>query len=265
MRSESFGRGITTIAFVIVTTLISLLPVKAKDRGEARRLSDSLAAAYEHSGHEVTFDASTVDLTDYLVYAARQSPALKAAFYEWRSILERSGYAGALPDPWVSYTYFIENVETRVGPQNQVFRVRQSFPWFGTLGAKKDITFEAANAAFEKFQAEKLTLFYEVKSAYYEYYYLERSTAIARENLELLTFWESVARAKYRVALKQHPDVIKAQVELGKLEDQLRTLEDMVEPVEARLRAVANLPDSVQLTAPAEIVVDEAVVDREKS
>jgi outer membrane protein TolC len=264
MRSESFGRGITTIAFVIVTTLISLLPVKAKDRGEARRLSDSLAAAYEHSGHEVTFDASTVDLTDYLVYAARQSPALKAAFYEWRSILERSGYAGALPDPWVSYTYFIENVETRVGPQNQVFRVRQSFPWFGTLGAKKDITFEAANAAFEKFQAEKLTLFYEVKSAYYEYYYLERSTAIARENLELLTFWESVARAKYRVALKQHPDVIKAQVELGKLEDQLRTLEDMVEPVEARLRAVANLPDSVQLTAPAEIVVDEAVVDREK-
>ena len=157
----------------------------------------------------------------------------------------------------------IENVETRVGPQNHALRLRQSFPWFGTLGAKKDITFEAANAAYELFEAEKLTLFYQVKTAYYEYYYLGRSIAIARENLELLTFWESVARAKYRVALKQHPDVIKAQVELGKLEDRLRTVENMVELVVARLRAVTNLPDSVRLTAPAEIDIDEVAVNRD--
>jgi outer membrane protein TolC len=168
-----------------------------------------------------------------------------------------------LPDPWFSYTYFIENVETRVGPQRQVFRLRQSFPWFGTLGAKKDETAEAANAAFQRFESRKLRLFYQVKAAYYEYYYLGRDVSITRENLELLTFWESVARAKYRVALKQHPDVIKAQVELGKLEDRLRTVEDMMGPVVARLRAVMNLPDSIPLPVPAEIDVQEAAVYRD--
>jgi outer membrane protein TolC len=234
----------------------------AGDRREAKRLSDSLAVAFD-GAEGMPFDARSARLRDYLLYAAEQSPALKAAFYQWRSVLEQSGYAGALPDPVFSYTYLIENVETRVGPQKQRFMLRQSFPWFGTLGAKKDISLEAANAAYQRFQSKTLKLFYQVKSAYYEYYYLGRDIEITRDNLELLKFWESVARAKYRVALKQHPDVIKAQVELGKLEDRLRTVEDMVSPVMARLRAVLNLPDSLMLPAPTEIDVVELPLNRD--
>jgi outer membrane protein TolC len=248
---------------VLLALMVSYTPASAGLQSDPQRLSDSLSTAYESTENGAEFDASTAQLDDYLSYAAAQSPALKAAFYQWKSVLERSGYTGALPDPWFSYSYFIENVETRVGPQNQVFRLRQSFPWFGTLGAKKDITLEAANAAHQKFESAKLQLFYQVKSAYYEYYYLGRDIAITRENLELLTFWESVARAKYRVALKQHPDVIKAQVELGKLEDRLRTLEEMMAPAVARLRAVMNLPDNVQLAVPSEIEIEEVIVNRD--
>jgi outer membrane protein TolC len=253
--------GIGLVAIVVLMTWFGT--TWAGDEGKAGLLSDSLAAVYELSEPRMQFDPATAQLRDYLAYAATQSPALKAAFYDWKSILERAGYVGALPDPWFSYTYFIESVETRVGPQNQIFRLRQSFPWFGTLGAKKDITLEAAAAAFQKYEAEKLKLFYRVKSAYYEYYYLGRDIAITRENLELLTFWESVARAKYRVALTQHPDVIKAQVELGKLEDRRWTVEQMVEPVVARLRAVTNLPDSLSLPVPKQIDVEEAPVNRD--
>jgi outer membrane protein TolC len=255
--------GLRLLAVVFLAVSLSYGLSLAGDQSVPRRLSDSLSTAYELSENGVEFDASTAQLDDYLTYAASQSPALKAAFYEWKSLLERSGYTGALPNPWLSYTYFMENVETRVGPQNQAFRLRQPFPWFGTLGAKKDITLEAANAAYQKFESARLQLFYQVKSAYYEYYYLGRDIAITRENLELLTFWESVARAKYRVALKQHPDVIKAQVELGTLEDRLNTVEDMAEPLIARLRAVMNLPDSVDLAVPSEIAIEELTVDHD--
>ena len=65
--------------------------------------------------------------------------------YTWKSDLEKTGYAGSLPDPIVVYGYLIEQVETRVGPQNQRVSLRQSFPWFGTLGDKKDIAFEMAH------------------------------------------------------------------------------------------------------------------------
>lgn len=263
MNRVRLSYGVRAVAFALVAVGAWLGSVSADDKTKARQLSDSLGTAYELSEKGAPFDPSTARLNDYLTYAATQSPALKAAFYDWTSILERSGYVGALPDPSFSYTYFIESVETRVGPQYQVFRLRQSFPWFGTLGAKKDVTLEASHAAYQKFESEKLKLFYLVKSAYYEYYYLGRDISITRENLELLTFWESVARAKYRVALTQHPDVIKAQVELGTLEDRLRTLEDMVEPVVARLRAVTNLPDTVSLPVPTEIEVEETDLDRD--
>ena len=211
----------------------------------------------------VAAEDSLSSLDDYLAYAATESPALKNAFYQWQAALEQSGYADSLPNPTVSFGYFIRNVETRVGPQNSRLSLKQAFPWFGTLAARKDQASERARGAFRRYQSEKLRLFYSVKSAYYDYYYLGRDIALTIENFELMEFWESVARTKYKVALQQHPDIIKAQVELGKLEDRSLTLEDMIRPTVARLRALLNLPDSIALPLPTEIDTDESDLGRD--
>ncbi len=197
------------------------------------------------------------DLSFYLALAMRRNPAIRSSFHRWQATLEKSRYVGSLPDPTFSYTYFVENVETRVGPQEQRLGLRQAFPWFGTLGAKRDISIEAANADFRNLEAVRLRLFSEVKAAYYDYYYIEKDLQITRENMELLRFWESVARSRYEVGLRQHPDVIKAQVELGKLEDRLQTLEEMLEPAAARLRALLNIGDSIRLLPPRSVAVSE--------
>ena len=261
-------KGVLT-AVVLLTLSIVAQGKPAAAQNQPRHLADSLTTVYENADGEagfassLGFDPETASLEDYLAYAALQNPSLRAAFHGWKSALEKTGYAGALPDPRFSYSYFIESVETRVGPQIQILKLQQAFPWFGTLGARKDISVEAAGAAYQQYEAKKLELFYEVKSVYYEFYYLGRTIAITRENLELLKFWEAIARAKYRVALKQHPDVIKAQVELGILEDRLLTFEDMIDPVAVRLKAVVNLPDSLDLPLPAGISVEETAVDRD--
>jgi outer membrane protein TolC len=93
-------------------------------------------------------------------------------------------------------------------------------------------------------------LFFEVKDAYYEYYYLTRSIDVTRENVELLTHLESVARTRYQTTVGSHPDVIRAQVELGKIEDQLSALEDLRGPVIARLNVALNRPVDTPLPAP---------------
>lgn len=248
------------VAFTLVLASIWLMANSALAIDSNRAIADSVTNEYE-SENQISFRIdSTATLNDYLAVAALNSPSLRRAFYNWKATLEKTGYAGALPDPMISYGYFIENVETRVGPQNQKFSIKQSFPWFGTLGSRKDIANEAANAAFRKYQAEKLRLFYSVKAAYYELYYLGRDIILTRDNLELLKFWESVALSKYKVALKKHPDIIKAQVELGKLEDQLITLEDKVGPTKARFRAVVDLPDSISIRLPNAIDIDETQV-----
>ena len=56
-------------------------------------------------------------LDEYLRIAAEQNPSLKAKYNMYLASLERVNQQDALPDPTVSFGYFISPVETRVGQQ----------------------------------------------------------------------------------------------------------------------------------------------------
>lgn len=181
-----------------------------------------------------------VSLQDYLRYAALNNAGLKAAFEQWKAAVEQVPQARTLPDPRFNYGYFIEEVETRVGPQKQKFGIMQVFPWFGKIEARTDAAAASAKATRKRYEARRLKLFFEVKEAFYEYTYLARAIEIARENLELVKGFEEVVRIKYMATAATHPDFIRAQVELAKIEDVLKNLEDLREPIVARLNAVLN-------------------------
>jgi outer membrane protein TolC len=203
-------------------------------------------------------------LSDYLIYASLNNPGLEAAFNRWKAALERVPQVKALPDPQFNYRYFIEEVETRVGPQRQSFTISQVFPWFGKLELRGDVVSQAANSVRERYEAAKLKLFFEVKDAYYEYYYLSKSLAITKENVNLIMHLESVAESRYKTAVGTHPDVIRAQVELGKLEDRYRTLLDFRGPIIARLNAALNRPVDLSIPWPKEIQLEEVyLADKE--
>ena len=211
----------------------------------------------------LSFDGES-QLQDYLSYAALNNPGLEAAFNQWKAAMERVPQVKAHPDPRFTYRYFIEEVETRVGPQRQAFELAQKFPWFGKLELRGNAAFEAAQALRQRYEAKKLKLFREVKVAYYEYYYLGRAIGIVDENVKLIGNIESVLRTRYKTALAGHSEIIRAQVELGKLDDHLRSLKDLREPVVARLNAAMNRDPDADLPWPEAIEdVDVSVTDQE--
>lgn len=198
-------------------------------------------------------------LSDYLAYAALNNPGLAAAFHQWKAALERVPQAKSLPDPRFTYQHFIESVETRVGPQQNSFALAQTFPWFGKLALRGGVAAEAAEAERQKYVAAKLELFHRVKNAYYEHYYLGRAIAVTQESVRLVERLEALARARYRAAAGSHPDVIRAQVELGKLSDRLASLKDFRGPVVAKLNAALNRPPAAPLPEPPEALEAEKV------
>ena len=212
----------------------------------------TLAAARSQTAatHDLAEDAA---LEDYLRYAGMHNPGLEAAFNQWKAALERIPQVRSLPDPRFNYRYFIENVETRVGPQRQAFGLSQTFPWFGKLALRGGVALEEARATQARYEAKKQRLFYDVKRAYYEYYYLARGIAVVEENYRLVKYLEGVARTRFKAAAAQHPDVIRAQVELGKLDDQLRSLKDLRGALAARLNAVLNRPIDTPIPWPKTI------------
>lgn len=183
-------------------------------------------------------------------YAALHNDELRAAFHQWQAGVHEIAQARSLPDPKLSYSYYIVEVETRVGPQHQAISLSQMVPWFGTLALRGDKAAEEAIARWWELQRKRLGLQAEVQQAWVEYYYLHRARRITEENAALLSQVEQVLRTRYKTAGADQPDVLRIQTELGQLQDRIRTLQAMVEPALSRLNALLGRPPHAALGVP---------------
>ena len=124
------------------------------------------------------------------------------------------------------------------------------FPWFGVIETRTDAAAAEANAAYKRYEAAKLELFYKVKDSFYEYAFLAQALDIAKQNLELLKHFEEVARTRYTAAAGSHPDIIRVQIELATLADRLESTEQMQEPIVTKLNSALNRESSLPLLWP---------------
>ena len=189
-------------------------------------------------------------LPDYLQHAVANNAGLRSAFSRWKAALEQVPQSKALPNPRFTYAFYVEEVETRVGPQRQKFGFSQTFPWFGTLADRKDAASQAAAAAEQTFKATERQLFYRVKHAFYDYWYLAQKIAVTEEHAQLVTNLERVALARFKTGAVPHSAVIQAQVERAKLDDRLRTLQALRGPIVARLNSELSRDGDLPLPWP---------------
>jgi len=224
--------------------------------GSTTDFTDIKDGLYDQMSVERNTDTSlplTADLHDYLEYAAIHSPQAESAYYKWIATLEKIPQAGALPDPRLTYGYFIQEIETRVGPQRHRIGLSQMLPWFGKRSLREEIAGQAAMATFENLRGELDKVFYQVKVTYYDLYYLGRSIELSRNKITLLVGVEQVATAKYRVAAGSYPGLIRIQIEIDRLRDQLADMEDRVGAVTARFNATLNRPTDALVPIPTSL------------
>ena len=180
-------------------------------------------------------------LTDLRVLALESNDALLASKEQWRAAEERVGSAGVLPDLKLGLGFMISPVETRVGPQRQVVSISQAMPWFGTLGARTEKARHESAILGKMHRARELDVLAEVDADWAELAWLDVAESVTREHLDLMTSWEAVARARYAAGRGEYADVIRAQVEMGVLENRRRELEERKPTLQARLAAVVGL------------------------
>jgi outer membrane protein TolC len=181
-----------------------------------------------------------VQLDDYLQKAANQNPMVKAKFSMYLAALERVEQQGTLPDPTVSFGYFISPVETRVGAQRFRAGLSQMFPWRGTLPKQKQLAAALAQVRFEEFQAAKNMLFLEVKNAYLAIFELEKQIEINSANLELLKSFEPIAKTKYESNLTTLADLVRVQIKIDEANTALELLQLKRDPLLSEFNTLMN-------------------------
>ncbi|MBD3237161.1 MAG: hypothetical protein GF330_10680, partial [Candidatus Eisenbacteria bacterium] len=183
----------------------------------APAMAERHAAASGLSSEADSSDLRHLTLREMQSYALRHNPELAAAHERWRAQLERIAPARTLPDPILTYGYFAEAVETRVGPQRQRIGLTQSLPWFGTLGLRGKVAALAADEGAARYATLRADLRRRVSTAYHELRYLERAARITEQNLDLLRDLEEVVLARYRGGAAAHASVIRTQIRLTRL------------------------------------------------
>ncbi len=200
-------------------------------------------------------------LADAIEVGLQHNANLRARHADWRAAVERADATGTLPDPRLHYAEFLEDLQTRTGPQERRFGVSQAFPWPGTLGARERVAAREADAAFQRAEAERLRVAADVAVAFHDHAFLGSERAVTHELLELVRGLEPVVQSRVRAGGGQE-DLLRLQVEIGRLEDDVARLDARLSASSARLAdAMGLVVDGPPLPTPALREPDFAVRD----
>ena len=197
-------------------------------------------ALWTNNSHAQEEEIGIGYLDEYLVLAAENNPQIRSLYKEYLAALEKVVQEGTLPDPQISFGYFIQPVETRVGAQQATASFSQMFPWFGTLDAQERVAAERAQARLQLFEDAKLELFRDVKITYTELYYLEMAIQVTEENLALLSSFKSIAEVQFESGKTGFSSVLQVELEEEELESRLAYLKDSRIPLLTEFEELLN-------------------------
>ena len=206
-------------------------------------------------------------LEDAYREARSRNPMLRAAGALTDAAAAREASAGLPPDPMLqlgimnfSVPGLETNMPTSMAPSIQAM---QMLPLFGKLGLSGRIADQ--NTAIARSGAEER--WWEVRSrtamAFYMIYETDRKLAVMRETFRLLQDFEKVAKAMYSAGEGRQSDVLRAGVEVVRMEAEIRRMEAMGTSAAARLNGLLDRPAATPIASPSfgELPLDVPAAD----
>ena len=241
------NRIVWILIFAVVSGILLTESLRAQSQPEESR-SELVKQNYDS---EAVFSLpENPSLADYEKAMFLSNPAIRGAYGTWRAEVRRIALARGLPDPQINLGYFVQNIETAVGPQEYKIGLMQMIPWLGKLIVQGNIQARQAEAAYQKLQSEIDSKLLLLRYQYFDAYYLERAIDITRQNMDLVKNWESVILSKYKTGMALHANLVKTQIEAIKLQDDLETLVAKRNPLLATFRALLNRDDLSKIHVP---------------
>ena len=188
------------------------------------------------------------------VYAKLQqrNPKAAAARSLADAVAARVGPAGTLPDPEVQLGFMNYRVSTLrpMDPLGMVqLQVMQMLPIGGKLPLSSRIAGFQAEAARERATDVSWEQRSRAAMAFYELYAAEQSIAIATGTRRLVQDVASIAQSMYEVGEGNQSDLLRAQVEVARMTEDIARMEAMRSAAAAKLNALLDQPNDASVGA----------------
>jgi len=191
------------------------------------------------------------ELKPLIQEALEHNPEIQAVREQVHVLKERVPQVRTLEDPEVKIQLWNTpeslNV-TRTG--TTIYGLAQRFPVPGLLSQQEEVAIHKVEQAEHRLKAKVREITSSVTVAYYELLYAHKALAVHHEQVNLLRQFFKIANAKFKVGKGTQVDVLRAQVELSKLFQQLPILEQRRETAQAHLNTLLDRAPLAPLGVP---------------
>jgi outer membrane protein TolC len=183
-----------------------------------------------------------------------RNPSLAQMTAAWQAAMSRYPQARALDDPMFTTWFGPGSINSPDVDFAYRLELAQKYPFPGKRSLRGQSALAEARAAGRDVDDVRLQLIESARSAFYEYYLVDRALEVNRSNLQLLREFRDNAVARFKTGVTPQQDVLQADVELGRQRERQLTLERMRQVAIARLNTLMHLPpDSPLLPPPREL------------
>ncbi|QDU74543.1 Cobalt-zinc-cadmium resistance protein CzcC precursor [Bremerella volcania] len=186
---------------------------------------------------------------EYLQFALNQNPDIQAARKQMEAIAHQVPVAASLEDPKLGMTFYPEQVQTAAGQQEFALTANQKFPWHGKLDARAQLVESQTNMARAQLAAVELATIAKVKRSYYELYFIQQAIAVTEADRKLLGEIRDVANARYKAGKASQQDLLRAELEISNVENELIRLRQRLKSAQARLARVMHIAPQTKVRA----------------
>jgi outer membrane protein TolC len=168
--------------------------------------------------------------------------------------------ARSLDDPTFSYGFAPKTLDADNGRGlNQKIELSQKIPWPGTLAAREEAAHQKVKVAHEDVNALRLRLTALTKSAYAEWYFVDRALEIHSSTSELLEELRAVAETRYAAGRALQQDVLQAEIEQRNLDRHGLELTRLKSSIQAQINTLLNQEPSTPLPSAADISIRKPI------
>ena len=153
-------------------------------------------------------------------------------------------YADTKPNPKLEMAYWLEPIQTKQGPTNKKLSLSQKILPPSKLKLRKRV--ELGNVEILELENLKIKqdLKYELSKTFFEYHFLFKKLDILKQNLKLVQSWAKLWETHYSHHNFRYPRLVQLQIELTRIQDQIREVNELIPIVYQQLMSSSDLNES---------------------
>ncbi|HVT60701.1 MAG TPA: TolC family protein [Thermoanaerobaculia bacterium] len=243
--AQNFGGGLVklvvpkaALVVVVLATAVAPVPVRATE-SPVQAAEDPLLASLIEEG-------------------LAQNPGVIAAREGLTAARSRPDQARSLANPMLSLNYTNDGWSPSLGSQSMTtlaFMGSQDLPYPGKRQLRGDIASREAEQSEQQLQRVRLAIAANIKRAYYGLILGRELLDVTRDQAEIWTQTEAIARGRYALGQGAQQDVLRVQIEVTRIEELRAEQQAEVEIRLAELNRLLNRPVSTPQEAPASLTL----------